>query len=66
MQILAICTIWDDMYSLPCKNKSCSEFSSSLCLFKENQINEQGGQNPKINKQAGGNKSKHKGQNVEN
>ena len=54
------------MYSLPCKNKSCSEFSSSLRLFKENQINEQGGQNPKINKQAGGNKSKHREQNVEN
>jgi hypothetical protein len=54
------------MYSLSCNNKSCSQCSSSMCLFKENRINEQEGQNPKINKQAGENKSENRGQNVEN
>ena len=46
------------MYSLPCYNKSCSQCCSSICLFRENGINEQKGQNPKINKRAGENKSK--------
>jgi hypothetical protein len=54
------------MYCLPCNNKSCSQCSSSMCLFRGNQINKQKGQNPKINKRAGENKSKHSGQNVEN
>ena len=54
------------MYSLPCNNKSRSECRSSMCLLKENRINEQKGQNPKINKRAGENKSEHSGQNVEN
>ena len=47
-----LCTIWDDMYCLPCNNKSCSQCSSSMCLFRENILNEQKGQNPKINKWA--------------
>ena len=34
-------------------------------VFRENEIKEQMGQNPKINKQAGENKSKQRGQNVE-
>ena len=51
---------------LPCNNNSCLQCSSSMCLFVENGINEQKGQNPKINKRAGENKSKHRGQNVEN
>jgi hypothetical protein len=54
------------MYCLPCNNKSCSQCSSSMCLFRGKQINKQKGQNPKINKRAGENKSKHSGQNVEN
>jgi hypothetical protein len=33
---------------------------------RENQINKQKWQNPKISKRAGENKSKHRGQNVEN
>jgi hypothetical protein len=48
------------------KIKSCSLCSSSMGLFMENQINKLKGQNPKINKQAGENKSEHRGQNVEN
>ena len=56
----------DVMYSLPCNNKSCSQCSSSMCLFRENQMNEQKGQTLKINKRAGENKSKQMEQNVEN
>ena len=37
-----------------------------MCLFMENQINEEKGQNKKINKQSGKKKSDHRGQNVEN
>ena len=44
-----------------CNNKSCSQCSSSMCLFRENRINKQMGQNPKINKRAGENRSKHRG-----
>ena len=56
-----LCTVWDDMYSLLCNNKTFSQCSISMCLFMENQINEQKGQNPKINKQAGENKSEYSG-----
>ena len=38
------------MYTLPCQNRSCLLCSSAICLFREN---EQTGQNPKIDKQAG-------------
>ena len=51
----AVCTIWDDMYSLPkiTQNKSCFECSSSMCLFKENQIKASiGGKTLEINKRA--------------
>ena len=54
------------MYSLQCNDKSFSQRSSSMCLFSENPINEKMGQNPKINKRAGENKSEHRGQNAEN
>ena len=46
------------MYTLTCNNESCLQCSSSMCLFRENGINKQKVQNPKINKQAGENKSK--------
>ena len=61
----ALCTVWDAMYSLTCNNKSCSQFSSSMCLFMGNQINKQKGQNQKINKQSVEKKSNCMGQNVE-
>ena len=54
------------MYTLPRNNKSCLQCSSSMCHFRENGINEQKEQNPKNYKQAGENKSKQRGQNVEN
>ena len=43
-----------------------------MCLFgkkviiKQDELNDQKGQNPKNDKRAGGNKSEHRGQNVEN
>ena len=58
----ALCTVWDAMYSLTCNNKSCSQFSSSMCLFMENQINDQKGQNKKINKLSGEKQSDQRGQ----
>ena len=61
----ALCTVWDKMYTLPCNNKSCLQYSSSTCLFRQNGINEQKGQNPKINKRAGESKSEQRGQNDE-
>jgi hypothetical protein len=37
-----------------------------MSLFRENEINKQKGQMPKIDKQAGENRSKQRGQTVEN
>ena len=61
----ALCTVWDEMYTLPCSNKSCLQCSSSMCLFRQNGINELKGQNPRDNKRAGDNKNKQRGQNIE-
>ena len=55
-----ICTLYHVIISL------VHSIVVSMCLFRKNLINEQKGQNPKINKRAGENKSKHRGQNVEN
>ena len=67
MTILALklhCVLFEHV--LPCNNKSCLLCSSSMCLFRQNGINEQKGQNSKINKLAGENKSEQRGQNFEN
>ena len=62
----ALCTVSDDMYCLSYNNKTCSQCIGSMCLFRETRINEQMGQNSKINKRAGENKREQRGQNVEN
>ena len=49
----ALCTISDDMYTLLFNNKSCFQCSSFMCLFRENGINKQNGQNPKIKNKQG-------------
>ena len=48
-------TVWDEMYTLPRNNKSCLQCSSSMCHFRENGINEQGGNFSEINNRAGEN-----------
>ena len=54
------------MEILPKFNNRAGWNKRAGCLSRENQMNKQKGQNPKINKQAGKNKSKNRGQNVKN
>jgi hypothetical protein len=55
------CVLFEMKCTLYHVNKSFLQCISCMCLFRENRRNEQKGQNPKINKRAGENKSKQRG-----